>query len=136
MTIEKTERDRALEDLVDGELARYEKKCGVASNYARFAFAAREGGEIIGAATGFTCYAEVYVDELVVHEGRRGEGVGRLLLKAVEEHFSGQGFDNINLCTNGFQAPRFYEKCGFSLEFVRKNRAEPRLDKYFFVKYF
>ena len=30
----------------------------------------------------------------------------------------------------------FIEKCGFELEFVRKNKTNPKLDKYFYVKYF
>lgn len=29
-----------------------------------------------------------------------------------------------------------YEKCGFELEFVRKNKSNPKLTKYFFIKYF
>ena len=45
-------------------------------------------------------------------------------------------FNNINLVTNSFQAPGFYEKCGFKLEFIRKNEKNPKLTKYFYVKYF
>ena len=59
-----------------------------------------------------------------------------LLMDAVEDYYRDSGFNNINTCTNGFQAPKFYEKCGFELEFVRKNKTNPKLDKYFYVKYF
>ena len=43
---------------------------------------------------------------------------------------------NINLTTYDFQAPDFYKKCGYEVEFVRKNKEEPKLTKYFLVKYF
>ncbi len=42
----------------------------------------------------------------------------------------------MNTCTNEFQAPCFYEKCGFELEFIRKNEDNPRLNKYYFIKHF
>lgn len=32
--------------------------------------------------------------------------------------------------------PEFYKKCGYEVEFVRKNKEEPKLTKYFLVKYF
>ena len=47
-----------------------------------------------------------------------------------------KGFENINLTTYGFQAPEFYKKCGFEVEFIRKNKENPKLDKYYLVKYF
>jgi len=34
------------------------------------------------------------------------------------------------------QAPEFYKKCGFNVEFIRKNKDNPKLDKYYLVKYF
>ena len=58
------------------------------------------------------------------------------MIRAVEEYFGGQGFNNINLCTNGFQASGFYEKCGFELEFVRENKTDPRLNKYFYITHY
>lgn len=30
-------------------------------------------------------------------------------MRAVEEYYQDAGFNNINLCTNEFQAPKFYE---------------------------
>lgn len=66
----------------------------------------------------------------------RGRGYGRKLLQAVEDHFKGQGFNNINLVTSAFQAPEFYKKCGFTAEFTRINKINPQLSKTFFVKFF
>jgi len=53
----------------------------------------------------------------------------------VEEYFKDDGFNNINLCTNEFQAPKFYKKCGYKLEFIRKNERNSKLNKYFYVKF-
>ena len=94
-----------------------------------------ENGNVLGMITGYTSYEEVYIDDLIVVDRYRGNDIGTKLVRAVEEYFNGKGFNNINLCTNGFQAPKFYEKCGYQLEFVRKNNKNPKLDKYFYVKF-
>ncbi|MDR1254909.1 MAG: GNAT family N-acetyltransferase [Puniceicoccales bacterium] len=52
--------------------------------------------------------------------GLQKKGYGRKLLQELELQFEGKGFWNINLCTSEFQAPEFYKKCGFELEFIRK----------------
>lgn len=136
MTIEKVRPDKALEKLVEQELEKYEAQNGVSYNHRAFSFCAKENGETIGAVIGFTCFSEVYIDELVVMENHRGKGIGTQLIKTVEEYYRDCGFNNMNLCTNEFQAPKFYEKLGFQLEFVRKNTDDPRLNKYFYVKFF
>ena len=47
-----------------------------------------------------------------------------------------KGFENMNLTTYSFQAPEFYKKCGFEIEFIRESKQNPKLTKYFLVKYF
>ena len=111
------------------------KKHGIECNYTPFCFTAKLGGNIVGAITGATFFSEIYIDELVVEEPHRGKGIGTRLINSVLDHYKNDGFNNINCCTNEFQAPRFYEKCGFELEFVRRNKANPKLSKYFYVKY-
>ena len=49
----------------------------------------------------------------------------------MKKFFKDKGFNNINLVTNEFQAPKFYESCGFDLEFVRENKKNLKLTKYF-----
>ena len=62
--------------------------------------------------------------------------IGKKLMETVENYYKDKGFENMNLTTYGFQAPEFYIKCGFEIEFIRKNKNNPKLDKYFMVKYF
>jgi GNAT superfamily N-acetyltransferase len=88
-----------------------------------------------GALQAYTAYAEIYVEDLWVAEARRRRGYGRLLLERLEHECAGTGYHNINLVTNAFQAPDFYVKCGYHVEFVRINAHNPRLTKTFFVKY-
>lgn len=124
------------EAFIEKEHKEYELKNGVNFNYTPFHYIAKEEENIVGIVSGYTCYEEVYIDGLVVNMECRNKGIGRELINTVENKFSNKGFNNINLVTNAFQAPNFYEKCGFELEFIRKNKENPKLDKYFYVKYF
>ena len=126
MKIEKVEQNREIEDFIERSQEEYEKENNIECSYTPFCFVAKDEDRIVGALSGATFFAEVYIDELVVDKESRGKGIGRLLMNAVEDYYR----------DNGFQAPKFYEKCGFELEFVRKNKTNPKLDKYFYVKYF
>ena len=136
MTIKKVESSEFLDTFIEAEQVKYETEHGIACNYAPFCFVAKIDDEIIGAITGATYFSEIYIDELVVKEGHRGKGIGTQLINTVLEYYKDYGFNNINCCTNEFQAPQFYEKCGFELEYVRRNKANPKLNKYFYIKYF
>lgn len=57
-------------------------------------------------------------------------------MEAVENFYKDKGFENIKLTTYAFQAPVFYQKCGYEIEFIRKNKENPKLDKYYLVKNF
>ena len=135
MTIEKLESTDLLETFIETEQVKYETEHGIACNYTPFCFVAKIDDIIVGAISGATFFAEIYIDELVVKEAYRGKGIGTELIDTVLEYYKDYGFNNINCCTNEFQAPGFYEKCGFELEFVRKNKANPKLSKYFYIKY-
>ena len=91
---------------------------------------------IVGVITGHTYYKEVHIADLIILEEYRKQHIGSELIKIVEETFKNKGFENINLTTYEFQAPEFYKKCGFNVEFVRKNKIDEKLNKYFLVKYF
>jgi ribosomal protein S18 acetylase RimI-like enzyme len=95
-----------------------------------------ENGKLIGVLIGYTMHEEVYVDDLWVDENYRGNGYGKELMESVEEKFKNKGYNNINLYTKEFQAPYFYKKLGYELEFIRENKNNPKLNKYFFIKRF
>lgn len=115
----------------------YEKSLGVDLNYKRFyLLLSNEYGMVCGLINAYTAFAEIYIDDIWVDSPYRGNGYGRKLLEALDSRFAGQGFNNINLVTRAFQAPAFYQKCGYTLEYVRKNEVNPQLSKAFFVKFF
>lgn len=136
MKIEKKELDEQTEELIEEEFSKYEKLHNVSCNYTPYSFVAYEDENVMGVITGYTCYEEIYIDDVIVIDKYRGNDIGSKLVKEVEDYFKGKGFNNINLCTSEFQAPKFYEKCGYQLEFIRKNNKNPKLDKYFYVKFF
>ena len=124
-----------MDKIADELLSEYDKENGVEYNFNKFSFIAHDGDKLVGILTGYSYYSEITINNLFVLKEYRGRGVGSRLIKMVEQRFKDDGFNNINLVTNEFQAPDFYKKCGFELEFVRKNEHNPKFTKYFFIKY-
>ena len=121
---------------IDTEFNKFATKNGVICNYTPFSFVAKENDEVIGLITGHSYYKEVHIGDLIVLEEYRNKHIGTKLVEEVINFHKDKGFENINLTTYGFQAPEFYKKCGFEVEFVRENKENPKLNKYFLVKYF
>ncbi len=92
--------------------------------------------EVIGVLNAYTAFSEICIDDIWVDSVHRGNGYGKQLVFTLENKFKGKGFNNINLVTSAFQAPEFYKKCGFTAEFTRENKKNPKLSKTFFVKFF
>lgn len=114
-----------------------ESKNGITCNYHKFSLVIENvNKEILGVLSAYTAFAEIYIDDIWIKPDCRKQGLGRKLLQSVEERFQGKGYNNINLVTNQFQAPKFYLKCGYQQEFVRENKSNPQLSKTFFVKFF
>ena len=91
--------------------------------------------KVIGIITGHSYYKEVHIGDLIVLEEYRNKHIGTMLVEAVENHFKNKDFENINLSTYAFQASEFYQKLGYKVEFIRENKTNPKLSKYFLVKY-
>lgn len=128
---------KSYENIMQRDLVAYESKHNVDVNYKRFSLVLVDDLEnILGILNAYTAFSEIYVDDLWVDSHYRHQGYGRLLLTSLEQHFEGKGFNNINLVTSAFQAPEFYKKCGYEVEFIRKNTTNPQFTKTFFIKYF
>jgi ribosomal protein S18 acetylase RimI-like enzyme len=72
-------------------------------------------GSPLAGAFGWTWGRTCYVRYLFVSENLRGQGQGTLLMRAVESEAKARGCRQIVLETHSFQAPRFYQKLGFSI---------------------
>ena len=132
----KANLDEEFYKIIDEEFNKYALKNNIECNYTPFNFIAKENDKIVGILAGHTYYQEVYVENLIVLEQYRNKRIGKSLIEEVESYYKDKGFENINLNTYAFQAPEFYKKCGFKVEFVRENKENPKLNKYFLVKYF
>lgn len=136
MTIEKvTDIDEKIGTILDLEFENYAKKNSIECNYEDLFFLAKEGEEVLGVITGRAYYKEVHVQDLIVIEKYRKQHIGMQLLSKVEEYAREKKVANINLSTYAFQAPEFYKKNGYQVEFIRENKEEPKLNKLFLVKY-
>ena len=119
---------------IDQAFADYAETNDVDLNFEEYRFTAEDdSGDIIGSITGRAYYNEVHIGDLIIDKKYRGQGIGTKLITAVEEEYRNKGFEKITLTTFGFQAPGFYKKLGYSLEFVREDK-NPKLSKYFFCK--
>ena len=135
MIIERvSENDDRTGDFINEAFTDYAIKSDVALNFEEYTFAAKnDEGDIIGVITGRAYYNEVHIGDLIVDEKYRRLKLGSKLVKTVEEAYAGRGYETITLTTFGFQAPEFYKKLGYSLEFVREDK-DPKLSKYFYAK--
>ena len=128
--------DDNINDMIDDEFNKFAAKNDVVCNYKSFNFVAKEDENIVGIITGHSYYNEVHISDLIILEEYRNRHIGSRLIEAVENYFKNKEFKNINLSTYEFQAPEFYKKCGYEIEFIRKSKENPKLNKYYLVKYF
>ncbi len=130
----KADYDKRTGDFINKEFTDYALQSGVELNFEEFCFVAEDDEKnILGVITGRAYYNEIHIGDLIVGEKFRNKGLGSALVSAVEKEFSGKGYDIITLTTFGFQAPEFYPKLGYRIEFVRENK-DPKLSKYFLSK--
>ena len=128
------EVDSRIGDFIHEEFVLYGEQNNVALNYDEFCFVAEDNeGKIAGVITGRAYYNEVHIGDLIVGRECRRSGLGRMLVMAVEDAYKGKGYKKITLSTFGFQAPEFYQKLGYELEFIREDN-DPKLRKFFLAK--
>ena len=127
------EDNQEIGDFIHEGFTEYGEKNGVELNYDEFCFTAYCGGKIAGVITGRAYYNDVHIGDLIVGEEYRRSGLGTRLVRAAEDAYRGRGYDVVTLTTFGFQAPEFYQKLGYRIEFIRESR-DPKLRKYFLSK--
>lgn len=128
-----TEKNEEIGGFINEGFSKYCSQNKLTLNYDEFCFVAETEDRIIGAITGRAYYNEVHIGDLIVEESYRKCGLGSKLVKIVEDTYKGKEYEIITLTTFGFQAPEFYKKLGYQIDFVRNNR-DSRLSKYFLSK--
>ena len=85
-----------------------------------FAFFVRDDqNKIIGGCNGSTLHGGLYIDQLWVDESIRHQHYGTQLMQAAEQFGKEKGCTFATVNTMSWEAPEFYKKLGFEVEFVR-----------------
>ncbi len=122
-------------NFIGNQLAKYGAKFGVKVNHHDYSFIFKENEEILGILNGYFDYDEGKITKLIVSEDHRRKGIGKSLMIEAENYLRSQNLRFISVSTYEFQAPEFYKKLGFSIEFVRENKETPSMTEYFLIKY-
>jgi len=121
-------------DVLKNIMDAYQEKCKTDRKKASYSFLLRdEKNKIYGGITSARAYNEYRIRMLCVDEKLRGQDYGTKLIKKAEEHARKLNLEYITLTTLEFQAPKFYQKIGFKIEFIRESK-NPLLKQYFFSK--
>jgi len=83
-----------------------------------------EKNQIMGGCNGNIAYGWIYVDQLWVAESLRGKGYGTALMKRAEELGKQKGCVSAAVNTMSWEAPDFYKKLGYQIEFERHGLAK------------
>lgn len=94
-------------------------------------FVARNGDEYIGVIVFDIIYGQMCIHYVVVAETYRNQGIGSELLLKAFQVANERGCNFAYLETLNFQAPQFYEKHGFVLEFSRAGYSHGIIFNYF-----
>ncbi|MEC0281065.1 GNAT family N-acetyltransferase [Terribacillus saccharophilus] len=92
-----------------------------------------EAGSIVGGVTCTLFWQHMHIDFLWVEETKRKEGLGAKLLAEAENFAKQKGARLIKLDSFSFQAPRFYEKHGYTVYGKLEDHPVGHT-QYFFVK--
>jgi len=71
--------------------------------------------QVVGGLLGRTSLGLFFIDLFFLPEALRGIRLGREIMETAEAEARKRGCSAAMLCTIGFQAPGFYERCGYQI---------------------
>ncbi|MBS0185605.1 MAG: GNAT family N-acetyltransferase [Proteobacteria bacterium] len=78
-----------------------------------------EKNQLLGCIVVQIFWGALHIKLLFVHENNRGKGIGTQLMTCAFEFGKKQGCSFVFVETMSFQAPEFYQKFGFKIDFIR-----------------
>lgn len=116
---ESNPKNKDTQILSDGIFSEARKKKNL-NPVSYFAFFIRnEAKKIVGGCNGDILYGQLYISQLWVEEKLRGQGYGTKLMQLAEEYAKKMGIRFMSVNTMNFEAPEFYKKLGYYVEFER-----------------
>lgn len=82
-------------------------------------FEIRDGAKLVGCVVVQPFWGQLHIKYLLVEESYRGQGIARRLMEHALEFGKAQNCRFAFVETMNFQAPEFYQKLGFKIDFVR-----------------
>jgi ribosomal protein S18 acetylase RimI-like enzyme len=118
----------------------HNQQSGFRSHVERGRFALSKSDDESGEEIAITCCKVlgqwVHVEYLWVDQTRRGEGLGKALMDAVEAQAHERSCIGLMLTTISFQAPEFYERLGFEVLATLDDYPENGYQRYCMAKRF
>lgn len=84
-----------------------------------FTILVRKEGKIVAGCNGSMICGSIYTDQLWVDPNLRNRGVGKKLMETVHEYGKKHGCTLATVTTMDFQAPNFYAKLGYKIDFSK-----------------
>jgi GNAT superfamily N-acetyltransferase len=107
---------QAEEAAVRATLAAFNTRQGFPRDRQPLAILLRDAeGAVTGGLAGATSWSWLYIENLVVPEAARGQGLGARLMGMAEAEARARGCVGARLDTYSFQARGFYERLGYSV---------------------
>jgi len=134
-SIEQVETPEQLEWRAIGDgLRAYNTEQAGDDSYQHVCFMLKDAeGTILGGLLGATYWGWLFVNLMWVSKELRGQGYGRELLNLAEDLARERGATHAYLDTFTFQAPVFYQKCGYEV-FGELKDFPPGHDRFFMTK--
>lgn len=119
ITFEETPKQEDVQILENG-ISEYDVKNKKYNPATLFAFFLRDDNEkIVGGCHGEIMYGHLFIGHIWVDEALRGQGYGTQLMNATEKFAREKACHFLATNTMDWQAPDFYKRQGFYIEFER-----------------
>ncbi|KAA9007037.1 GNAT family N-acetyltransferase [Histidinibacterium aquaticum] len=128
-----TEDEKSFGRRLTGWLSEHARDAGHPFDNSPFQLQLSEDGQTVAGYVGYRLYDWLFVQWIAVAPEARGRGHGAKLVRAAEDKARAEGILGIFIDSYGFQAPKFYEKLGYTV-FGRLEMPDPQLTRYYIGK--
>lgn len=122
-----------IQNKINDDFYQYQKETTGMPENKIVAFTARIDGKLIGVVSVMIKWSQLHIKTMIVDSAFRKQGIGSKLIKKVLEYGKEHNCVNVFVETSNFQAPEFYKKMGFIVEFIRTGYSNGY--SYYYLRY-